>query len=94
MSVFYIRDGVIHNCNNLSNDTITTYQVELTINHRVCGGMDTNVIVAISVSISAVCLCCMCILGERFARARREKDREEFCAAAAPVDKAVLVHST
>jgi hypothetical protein len=56
--------------------------------------MDINIIVVISVGVFAVCCFCLCILGEWFARARREKDRQEFCAAAAPVDMAVLVHST
>jgi len=56
--------------------------------------MDTNIIIAISVGSVAVCLGCVCLVGECFARKRREKERQEFCAAATPVETAVLVCNT
>jgi hypothetical protein len=56
--------------------------------------MDTNIIVAISVSSFAVCLCCACLVGECFARKRREKDRQEFCASVTVVDTPAVVCST
>ncbi len=54
--------------------------------------MDTNVVIGISVGSVTVCvLVCACVVGEFFARKRREKERHEFCAAANSVEGEVLV---
>ena len=83
---------------------------QLTINHRLCGGMDMDiedfwgVMFASALGTFVACVVCafaLCLLGEWRATLRREEERQRFLAASAtPVEQVgvgepvVLVLST